>query len=461
MSRNLLLTTFAFLLAFSGAVVDQPQLQGSTRPEANGGALDDVQLLQKFALQELGLIDTGREVGQTESLVVGDTEQEDAAENFSAAPSGARAVGENGAEGTELKLGLSGASRAVGQRTDSGSGGTQQESTVRLEVSRKTARRMALGLLTALMMVAMVPLLRARGVKPLVALLVYLVGTTMVKVCVKQIFDSGYPYPYATTAFQMAMTGLVASCIERPTVSGAQSSLNIAVVKCASLALSNVALVVSTPAVVSLVGALLPAATYGVELLRHRDDATTPRTLGVLAACVGAMLCVRGELSCAPSAVLLIMGACLCRSLKTVWSRDFMQDEGQSPFRLAAWTAAWCVVIMVPVMQVREGTDPLVALCSLSASTKIIFLVGGVLSAGTNILMCYLLKCLGPLRQNVYGQLELVLLFTFSVSGLHEYMGAVQWMGIMLISLSCVLIRPAASSSTKGLHRDRRLYNTF
>jgi hypothetical protein len=47
-------------------------------------------------------------------------------------------------------------------------------------------------------------------------------------------------------------------------VSGARTSLNIAVVKCASLALNNMAFVVGTPAAVSLLGALLPVTTYAV-----------------------------------------------------------------------------------------------------------------------------------------------------------------------------------------------------
>jgi drug/metabolite transporter (DMT)-like permease len=251
----------------------------------------------------------------------------------------------------------------------------------------------------------------------------------------------------------MAVTGLLASCIEQPTVSGARASLNIAVVKCASLALNNMALVVGTPAFASLLGALLPATTYGVERLLRRDPTTPP--LGVCAACVGAMLLVRGELSCTIPAAALVLGSCVCRSLRTVWSYDFMRRELQSPFRLAAWTAIWCFVIMVPVTLVKEGQqEPIAAFWGLGFWTKIVFLVGGVLSAGLNMLMCYVLKFLGPLPQNIYGQLELVLVLTLSVSWYQEYMGVIQWTGASLISLACVLIRPGASSSFKDLNRN-------
>lgn len=47
------MTTLAFLLASSGAVVDPLRLQGGTCPEAGGGALDELQLLQKSILQEV------------------------------------------------------------------------------------------------------------------------------------------------------------------------------------------------------------------------------------------------------------------------------------------------------------------------------------------------------------------------------------------------------------------------
>mmetsp|Transcript_83650 Transcript_83650/g.236815 ORF Transcript_83650/g.236815 Transcript_83650/m.236815 type:complete len:186 (-) Transcript_83650:303-860(-) len=166
------------------------------------------------------------------------------------------------------------------------------------------------------------------------------------------------------------------------------------------------------------------------------------------------MLCVRGELSCTPCALLLVLGGCLCRSLKTVWGYDFMQRERQSPFRLAAWTAIWCFVIMVPVTLIKEGQqEPIAAFWGVGFWTKIVFLMGGFLSAGLNILMCYVLKFLGPLPQNIYGQLELVLVLTLSVSWYQELMGVVQWIGVGLIGLGCVLIRPGASA-LKGLGHD-------
>jgi len=149
-----------------------------------------------------------------------------------------------------------------------------------------------------------------------------------------------------------------------------------------------------------------------------------------------------------------VLGSCLCRSLKTVWGYDFMQRERQSPFRLAAWTAIWCFVIMVPVTLIKEGQqEPIAAFWGVGFWTKIVFLMGGFLSAGLNILMCYVLKFLGPLPQNIYGQLELVLVLTLSVSWYQELMGVVQWIGVGLIGLGCVLIRPGASA-LKGLGHD-------
>jgi hypothetical protein len=41
------MTTFSLVLASSGIVADQPPLQGSTRPEASGGTLGGVQLMQE------------------------------------------------------------------------------------------------------------------------------------------------------------------------------------------------------------------------------------------------------------------------------------------------------------------------------------------------------------------------------------------------------------------------------
>jgi len=48
LTLRLRVATFVFLLALSEALVDQARLQGGTCPEASGGVLDDVQLVQRF-----------------------------------------------------------------------------------------------------------------------------------------------------------------------------------------------------------------------------------------------------------------------------------------------------------------------------------------------------------------------------------------------------------------------------
>lgn len=323
------------------------------------------------------------------------------------------------------------------------------------DLRRKTAHRLALGTLTALIVGAAVPVFWKQGMLPFARVLVYLVSVVVVKLCVKQIFNSGFPYPYATTTFQMMITAIVACCIEWPTVRGARSSLTIAAVKSASLGLNNMALAFGTPAVASLIGAFLPATTYFIELWRYAEP-TTPRTLGVLATCIGAMLCVKGEMTCSPLAVVLILGACFCRSLKTIWSYDFMLGEDMSemsPVQLAAWTAIWCFVMMVPVTLIKEGDEPLAVFGGTSAYCKLFFIVGSLMAAGLNVLMCFVLKSLGPLLQNTYGQLELVVVLTLSVSWYQDYMGSLEWMGVILISLGCVLCNMDLHSTIKEVRR--------
>mmetsp|Transcript_41625 Transcript_41625/g.119412 ORF Transcript_41625/g.119412 Transcript_41625/m.119412 type:complete len:453 (-) Transcript_41625:161-1519(-) len=307
------------------------------------------------------------------------------------------------------------------------------------EKSKKSSgHKLTLGLLGALIVCAAVPVLYSQGVVPFVAVLGYIFCLVTVKLCVKEIFKSGYPYPYATTAFHMLVTAVVASCIERPDRAGAKDTFLISAVKSASLALNNMALVFGTAAFVSILGACTPASTYAVEIFRY-GKTTTAKSLSILAVVTGAMLCVKGELAFSLLATVLTLGACLCRSLKTVWSHDLMQID-MSPYRLTAWTAVWSFILMVPATMIKEGiAPPFRAFADTSMHTKVVFFAGAALATVLNVLMCFVLKYLGPLQQNIFGQLELVAVLTLAMAWLHETVTTMQWMGVVLIGAGCLL----------------------
>merc|ERR1740127_121232 len=109
--------------------------------------------------------------------------------------------------------------------------GFQDDNTIEAEKEKEKAQRhsnkLTLGALAALIVCAAVPVLFSQGLVPFVAVLAYVVSLVAVKLCVKEIFKSGFPYPYATTAFHMLVTAILASCIERPDKAGARDTFLI------------------------------------------------------------------------------------------------------------------------------------------------------------------------------------------------------------------------------------------
>jgi len=345
-----------------------------------------------------------------------------------------------------LELGATGSKRVVGEDSHS----EDQEKS-----KKSSGHKLTLALLGGLIVCASLPVLFSQGWIPFVSVLGYIVCLVAVKLCVKEIFKSGYPYPYATTAAHMLVTAIVASCIERPGWVGGRDTFLVSVVKSASLALNNMALVFGSAAFVSILGACTPATTYAVEVCRY-GKTTTSKTLSIMAVVVGAMLCVKGELSFSMFATALTLGACICRSLKNVWSHDLMQVD-MSPYRLTAWTALWSFALMAPATMIKEGLAPFRAFPDTSLHTKVVFFASAILACVLNILMCFVLKYLGPVQQNIFGQLELVAVLTLAMAWLHETVTTIQWMGVVLIGVGCMLSKLDGVSAIQKMLMGRTL----
>lgn len=65
------------------------------------------------------------------------------------------------------------------------------------------------------------------------------------------------------------------------------------------------------------------------------------------------------------------------------------------------------------------------------------------------------LKYLGPVQQNIFGQLELVAVLTLAMAWLHETVTTMQWMGVSLIAVGCLLSNFDTPSAVKQLFTRR------
>merc|ERR1719188_866399 len=115
--------------------------------------------------------------------------------------------------------------------------------------------------LIGLMGIAMLPVLHDKGILAFLSVLSYVASLCMVKICLKEVFLSGFKYPYTVTCMPMFFTAICASMIDRPKADEGKSTFALSVVKAASLGLNNMALLFGTTAFVSIISACTPATT--------------------------------------------------------------------------------------------------------------------------------------------------------------------------------------------------------
>lgn len=323
----------------------------------------------------------------------------------------------------------------AGQAGDAGFPNGQRKARYKANASTILVAVVLLGLLVA----ATLPIMHSQGVLPFLSVISYIGCLCMVKICVKELFTIGFKYPYAVTSLHMLFTAIVASIIDHPRPAEGKSTFTLSLMKAVSLGLNNLALVFGSAALVSIVGACTPATTYLVELGRHRSP-TFARTFGVMTVCGGAVLCVKGELSFSTLSAILAVGAAISRSLKTVWSHDLLAIN-MSAYRLAAWTSIWSFVIMSLPTLTLEGLAPWQQLYNLSLYGKLVLAASCFVATWLNIVMCFCLKYLGPVQQNVFGTLELLSVIVLATVLLHEVVTGIEWAGVALIISGCLLIR--------------------
>lgn len=304
------------------------------------------------------------------------------------------------------------------------------------------------GGLAFLLVLAVAPILPREGPKAFAVAVLYLSCLVLVRPLVKHTMVNGHPYPYTITIGHMLLTAAVASLIDRPQLGEAIQVLPVALVTGASLALGNTALFFGTAAFITMVGSYTPAATLLLLSLTQWSKSTetgpiwkriSGRTVGaVLLVCCGAAMCIKGEMAFSSMALVLGTMANFCRSCKTVWQHDLLQNS-LSPYRTVAWTGIWSAILMVPVMMWYEGFDFFRTIDQAPTLGNVSLIASGLGAASLNIAQCLAVKLLGPLQQALIGNLQIIMVIVIAIVFLGEAVSASQWIGIFLVIAGCTL----------------------
>lgn len=316
----------------------------------------------------------------------------------------------------------------------------------RLRAETRQSKLLCAELLGALVVVALAPVLIYQGWYAFVSLSTLLMSLTLVQVAMKAALHNGLPYPYTLTALHMSLTVLTALATGPPRsgeLALALRTLPASVAGGAAVLMHNVALTQASVSFVTMLGTCTPVVTYCVELFIGHRQGTWKSGVPVLMACVGGALCVRGERSSSVVALLLVLCGCASRSMKSIWQQRLLVLDELGPARLAAWGAAWTLLLTLPFAMVVEGADFFRHLPTASKHATGATLLSCFSAVLLNLSQWTSVRYLGPVMQHMFGNLQLVFVLILAAVWLDEGCTAEQVLGTVVL-VAGVLVAKAS-----------------
>ncbi|CAE7224480.1 unnamed protein product [Symbiodinium natans] len=314
--------------------------------------------------------------------------------------------------------------------------------------------------LGALALLAMVKVLVYQGWWAFVSLSTLLLSLTVVQVAMKAALHEGLPYPYSLTAFHMLLTVLTAFASGPPRPGELQAALQTLPPSLAgggAVLLSNVALTQASVSFVTMLGSGTPVITYCMELAIGSRDVTWKSAVPVLMGCFGGALCVRGERSASVVAVALVLLGCTSRGVKSIWQQRLVFMEQLGPARLAAWAALWTLLLTLPIAIAWEGTGFFRALPGASKNALGATLVSCIAAVLLNLSQWTSMRYLGPVMQQMFGNLQLVFVLVLAAVWLDEACSPEQVLGTVILVVAVLIAKGQATPENEQSARKSRL----
>ncbi|CAJ1385616.1 unnamed protein product [Effrenium voratum] len=300
--------------------------------------------------------------------------------------------------------------------------------------------------LGALVMVAVAPVLLTQGWWAFISLSTLLLSLTVVQVAMRAAFHGGLPYPYSLTAIHMLLTLLTAFASGLPKPGEfrlAIQTLPSSLAGGAAVLLTNVALTQASVSFVTMLGSCTPVLTFCMELSLGLRRATWKSMIPVVMACVGGALCVRGEHSSSLLALVLVMLGCGSRSVKSIWQQQLLNLDQLQPARLAAWGALWTFLMTLPFVVCWEGAGLVRHFTSASKSGMVAAFVSCSAAVLLNLSQWTSMRYLGPVMQNMFGNLQLVFVLILASVWLDEACSIEQVLGTSILVLGVLVAKVA------------------
>lgn len=287
-----------------------------------------------------------------------------------------------------------------------------------------------------------------RGLRVIISVLCYMFSLSSMTLTIRNVYvNFNFNHPLWLTASHFLFTALIGLCIlfhqhrtgEQPMTipplrQFARGILPVSLVFAISIGSANLGLLYTNAHFYEMVGATTALATAGLGVLMGKtfDPVLLPPLLFVTS---GLMICAFGEIVFSSIGFSFCAAAVMSRALKAIVQHQLMEgDIGMrlTPIQLVVWMSLPSSGIMALWSLYSEGAQPFYDFYASAGTQGAVFLT--IINACIlNTAALYVLQNLGPVAQQLAGQLKGVLAILGSVALFGEQVALQQIFGFSII----------------------------
>jgi len=274
----------------------------------------------------------------------------------------------------------------------------------------------------------------SRGPVTICSILSYVGALSSMSVLIRNVYvNNNFKYPQFLTATHFIATAMVGASVllYRNLTEGRKINVPdldcwfkglvpVAVSFVFSLGMANNGLLLTNAHFYEMIGSSTPLVTAGIALMIGRGfDVRLSMPLALITAAL--FVVAFGEVKLTVLGLLACIGGVIGRGIKSTLQHSLMGGsawKSMDPIEVAVWTSLTCLVMMAVWSAFTEGLAPCYEILSLPTFLAVLYTCAG--ASILNIAALFVLRELGPVTQQVVGQLKGILAILGSVAAFGE-----------------------------------------
>lgn len=321
-------------------------------------------------------------------------------------------------------------------------GGVDMDLDILSEANRP---KLAYGISVIAVAALLIALYASRGMITVASILAYVGALSSMSVLIRNVYvNNDFKYPQFLTATHFVATAAVGGSVllYRKVTQGKEVAVPdmdcwlkglvpVAVAFVFSLGMANNGLLLTNAHFYEMIGSSTPLVTAGIALLIGRGfDLRLSLPLGAIT--IALFIVAFGEIKLTVLGLLACLGGVLGRGAKSTLQHSLMGGmKSMDPVEVAVWTSLTCLVMMGAWSALTEGYAPCEKIFELNTFIAVLWTCAG--ASTLNIAALFVLRELGPVTQQVVGQLKGILAILGAVATFGETITMQQIIGYTLL----------------------------